>query len=81
MGIGVPSNKVKDKNDEEALVAYNANIWVITEPGYFKLFECGKCLRTILNEFEALTNLANGPIIFTCYSESDPYTSTLQYVS
>ena len=32
-----------------------------------------------MNEFEALTNLANGPIIFTYYSESELSTSTLQY--
>ena len=35
----------------------------------------------ILNEFEALTNLANGPIIFTYYAESDLSTSTLQQLN
>ena len=33
---------------------------------------------TILNEFEALANLANGPIIFTDYAESEISTSTIQ---
>ena len=32
-----------------------------------------------MNEFEALTNLGNGPIIFTYYSERELSTSTLQY--
>ena len=30
-----------------------------------------KYLRTILNKFEAMTNSANGPIIFTYYAESE----------
>ena len=32
-----------------------------------------------MNEFEALTNLANGPIIFTYYAEKELSISTLQY--
>ena len=34
-----------------------------------------------MNEFEALTNLANGPIIFTHYAESELSISTLQYIN
>ena len=34
----------------------------------------------ILNEFEAVTNSANGPIIFTYYAESALSRSSLQYV-
>ena len=33
----------------------------------------------ILNKFESLTNLANGPIIFMYYAESELASSTLQY--
>ena len=33
-----------------------------------------------MNEFEALTNLANGPIIFTYYAESELSRSTIQYI-
>ena len=33
----------------------------------------------ILNEFEAVTNSANGPIIFTYYDESALSRSSLQY--
>ena len=40
-----------------------------------------KYLRTILNEFEALANLANGPIINTYYAESELSYSTIQYVT
>ena len=36
-----------------------------------------KYLRTVLNEFEGLTNLANGPIIFTYYAEKLLYISTI----
>ena len=32
-----------------------------------------------MNEFKALTNLANGPIIFTYYAKSELSISTLQY--
>ena len=32
-----------------------------------------------MNEFEALTNLANGPIIFMYYAESDLSTSPKKY--
>ena len=34
----------------------------------------------ILNEFEAVTNLANGPIIFTYDDESEASHSSLQYL-
>ena len=34
----------------------------------------------ILNEFEALTNLANGQIIFTYYAESELSISTIHYI-
>ena len=37
-------------------------------------------IRTILNEFEALMNLVNGPIIFTYYAEKELSISTLQYL-
>ena len=37
-----------------------------------------KYLRTILNEFEALTSLANGPIIFTYYAEKELSISTIE---
>ena len=33
----------------------------------------------ILNEFEAVTNSANGPIIFTYYAQSALSQSSLQY--
>ena len=33
----------------------------------------------ILNKFEPLMNLANGPIIFTYYAESELSISTTQY--
>ena len=33
----------------------------------------------ILSEFEALKNLANGPIIFTYYAKSDLSISAIQY--
>ena len=36
-------------------------------------------LITILNEIESLTNLANGPIIFTYYAEKELSISTIQY--
>ena len=39
-----------------------------------------KYIRTILNEFEALKNLANRPIIFTYYAEKEPSISTIQYL-
>ena len=39
-----------------------------------------KYLRMILNEFEDLTNLANGPIIFTYYAESELSRSTIQHI-
>ena len=42
MDIRVNTNKVKDTKDEEPLFADNSNIEVITEPGYFKLFDYGK---------------------------------------
>ena len=35
----------------------------------------------IMNEFEALTNSANGPIVFTYYAESELPRSTGQYFS
>ena len=35
----------------------------------------------ILKEFEAVTNSANGPIIFTYYAESALSRSSLQYVT
>ena len=38
-----------------------------------------KYIKTILNGFKAMTNLANGTIIFTYYAESELSTSTLQY--
>ena len=38
-----------------------------------------KDLRTILNGFEALTNLANRLIIFTYHAEKEISISTLQY--
>ena len=34
--------KVKDTKDEEPLVTDNSKIEVIKDPGYSKLFECGK---------------------------------------
>ena len=36
-----------------------------------------KYLRMILNEFEALTDLANGPIILTYYAEKELSISTI----
>ena len=38
-----------------------------------------KYLKTNLNKFEALTNLANGPIIFMYYAEKEKFISTLHY--
>ena len=34
----------------------------------------------ILNEFEAVTNLDNGPIIFTYYAQSELLRSSLHYI-
>ena len=51
----------------------------LSPPGLSLSFSDLKLTGTVLNEFEALTNLDNTPIIFTYYSEKGLSISTIQY--
>ena len=60
MDIRVNTNKVKDTKDEEPLFADNSNIEVITEPGYFKLFDYGKTFFNNLDTTYECVCMENG---------------------